>query len=127
MAATREDLFDGPTIVIPPKTVDHERKSDAHETALEIEIAKLHLQEQGSDESTPDESGSATPESGIDGEGKVQIPEKADRPELRTTDKYAFAFDIDGVLVRGGEPIPEAIQAMRVLNGDNEYGVKVYV
>ncbi|KAI1770613.1 HAD-superfamily hydrolase [Hypoxylon cercidicola] len=40
-------------------------------------------------------------------------------------DSFAFAFDIDGVLVRGGRPIPEAIKAMKVLNGDNEYGIKV--
>ncbi|KAI1455586.1 HAD-superfamily hydrolase [Annulohypoxylon moriforme] len=40
-------------------------------------------------------------------------------------DSFAFAFDIDGVLVRGGRPIPEAVQAMKVLNGDNEYGIKI--
>ncbi|CAK7275528.1 hypothetical protein SEPCBS57363_006738 [Sporothrix epigloea] len=42
-----------------------------------------------------------------------------------TADNFAFAFDIDGVLVRGGRPIPEAIEAMKVLNGENEYGVRV--
>lgn len=41
------------------------------------------------------------------------------------TDSFVFAFDIDGVLVRGGRAIPEAIQAMRVLNGENEYGIHV--
>lgn len=41
-------------------------------------------------------------------------------------DNFAFAFDIDGVLVRGGKPIPEAIEAMKVLNGENEFGIKVY-
>lgn len=40
-------------------------------------------------------------------------------------DSFAFAFDIDGVLVRGGRPIPEAVKAMKVLNGDNEYGIKM--
>ncbi|KAI1079815.1 HAD-superfamily hydrolase [Whalleya microplaca] len=40
-------------------------------------------------------------------------------------DSFAFAFDIDGVLVRGGRAIPEAIQAMKVLNGENEYGLKI--
>jgi ribonucleotide monophosphatase NagD (HAD superfamily) len=39
--------------------------------------------------------------------------------------KFAFAFDIDGVLLRGGKVIPEAIEAMKMLNGDNEYGIKV--
>lgn len=45
--------------------------------------------------------------------------------ESSVTDKYAFAFDIDGVLIRGGRPIPEAIEAMQVLNGKNAYGVKM--
>ncbi|KAH7148951.1 HAD-like domain-containing protein [Dactylonectria macrodidyma] len=40
-------------------------------------------------------------------------------------DQFVFAFDIDGVLVRGGRAIPEAIEAMKVLNGENEYGIKV--
>ncbi|KAK4240062.1 HAD-like domain-containing protein [Achaetomium macrosporum] len=40
-------------------------------------------------------------------------------------DNFAFAFDIDGVLIRGGRPIPEAIEAMRMLNGENEWGIKV--
>ncbi|KAB5571803.1 HAD-like domain-containing protein [Coniochaeta sp. 2T2.1] len=40
-------------------------------------------------------------------------------------DDFAFAFDIDGVLVRGGEAIPEAIEAMKVLNGENEYGIRI--
>jgi hypothetical protein len=38
-------------------------------------------------------------------------------------DSFVFAFDIDGVLVRGGKAIPEAIEAMKVLDGENEYGV----
>lgn len=40
-------------------------------------------------------------------------------------DNFSFAFDIDGVLIRGGQPIPEAIEAMKVLNGENEFGIKV--
>jgi hypothetical protein len=40
-------------------------------------------------------------------------------------DSFVFAFDIDGVLVRGGNPIPEAVEAMRVLDGENEYGMKM--
>lgn len=45
--------------------------------------------------------------------------------EELVADSFAFAFDIDGVLVRGGRPIPEALQAMKVLNGENQYGIKV--
>jgi HAD superfamily hydrolase (TIGR01456 family) len=40
-------------------------------------------------------------------------------------DDFAFAFDIDGVLIRGGNVIPEAVEAMKVLNGENEYGIRV--
>lgn len=38
---------------------------------------------------------------------------------------YAFAFDIDGVLLRGGTPIPAAIEAMAILNGKNERNLKI--
>lgn len=47
--------------------------------------------------------------------------------EPNVADNFAFAFDIDGVLIRGGRPIPEAIEAMKVLNGENEFGIQVYV
>ncbi|KAK8022275.1 CDP-alcohol phosphatidyltransferase class-I family protein [Apiospora rasikravindrae] len=40
-------------------------------------------------------------------------------------DSFAFAFDIDGVLIRGGRAIPEAVEAMKVLNGKNEFGIKI--
>ncbi|KAI9802971.1 MAG: hypothetical protein M1825_002204 [Sarcosagium campestre] len=45
-------------------------------------------------------------------------------PVTNITDRYAFAFDIDGVLIRGGEPIPQAVEALKVLNGQNDYGIK---
>ncbi|KAG1470748.1 hypothetical protein G6F56_002503 [Rhizopus delemar] len=32
---------------------------------------------------------------------------------------YAFAFDIDGVLIKGKSLIPEATRALKLLNGDN--------
>lgn len=44
---------------------------------------------------------------------------------MQVTGKYAFAFDIDGVLIKGGDPIPEAIHAMKMLNGQNNRGIKV--
>lgn len=45
--------------------------------------------------------------------------------ETTVTDQYAFAFDIDGVLIRGGRPIPEALEAIKMLNGENPWGIKV--
>lgn len=106
------DLYAGNVTVAPSGQLS--RPSDAHETALALERAKSHLAEGSPEslpESSPDTAGVATPEEGT----------------LKTTGAYAFAFDIDGVLIKGGEVIPEAIQAMKMLNGDNEYDIKVYV
>ena len=89
-----------PTMVVPPKHLM--APSNAHEIAAAMELARLQLEDASSPQSTP-----STP------------------PETTVTGKYAFAFDIDGVLIRGGRPIPEAIEAMRVLNGDNAYGIKM--
>lgn len=38
---------------------------------------------------------------------------------------YAFCFDIDGVILRGPDIIPEAIEAMKLLDGQNKYNIKV--
>ncbi|ORX63066.1 HAD-superfamily hydrolase [Hesseltinella vesiculosa] len=38
---------------------------------------------------------------------------------------YAFAFDIDGVLIKGKRTIPQANKALRLLNGDNPRQRKV--
>lgn len=75
--------------------------SDAHEVAAAMEMARLDLEESesASDPQTP--------------------------VETSVTDKFAFAFDIDGVLIRGGRPIPEAVEAMKVLNGKNQHGIKM--
>ncbi|KAF2269928.1 HAD-superfamily hydrolase [Lojkania enalia] len=97
--ATRESMSLGPTVVVPPKHLM--APSDASEVASAMETARHELES------------AATP-------GTPPTPQ-----ESTVTDKYAYAFDIDGVLIRGGRVIPEAIQAMKMLNGENEYGVKV--
>ncbi|KAF2654606.1 HAD-superfamily hydrolase [Lophiostoma macrostomum CBS 122681] len=97
--ATRETLSMGPTVVVPPKRLM--APSDASEVASAMEHARHELQ------------APATP-------GTPVTP-----PETSVTDKYAYAFDIDGVLIRGGKPIPEAIEAMKMLNGENEFGIKI--
>ena len=100
--ATQDSLsLRSPTLVVPPAHLM--APSDAHETAAAMELARHQLEDFSSPMSTP-----GTP------------PERT-----ITTDKYAFAFDIDGVLIRGGKPIPEAVQAMKVLNGQNAYGIKI--
>lgn len=96
--ATRENLALGPTVVVPPKHLM--APSSANEVASAFETARHEI-----DTAAP---------------GSPSTP-----PETLVTDKYAYAFDIDGVLIRGGKPIPEAIEAMKVLNGENEYGIKV--
>lgn len=80
-------------------------------SSMTVEMAKHRLAED-SEASTPITSTAATsPES----------------DQIATIEKYAFAFDIDGVLIRGGKVIPEAIEAMKLLNGQNKFNIKVYV
>ncbi len=86
--------------VVPPK--QSLPSKDAHETAATLGRAKHNLDDTSSGATTP-----ITP------------------AETTVTDSYAFAFDIDGVLIRGGKVIPEAVEAMKVLNGENEYGIEV--
>lgn len=93
----------GPKVVVPPNHMT--APSDAHETATALELAKHRLDELSSSESSG--SSPVTP------------------PVTSVTDSFAFAFDIDGVLIRGGKPIPEAVEAIKILNGQNEYGVKI--
>ncbi|KAJ4351383.1 uncharacterized protein N0V89_006723 [Didymosphaeria variabile] len=97
--ATRDSINMGPTVVVPPKHLM--APSDASEIATALEAARNQL------------DAPAPP-------GTPPTP-----PETTVTDKYAFAFDIDGVLIRGGRPIPEAVEAMKMLNGQNEHGIKV--
>lgn len=102
---------------------------------LEAELEQLSL----GDDSTPDLSDS---ESSPASPGSLASDSGAGTPALTNpgtpltapltplvdpdvAEDFAFAFDIDGVLIRGGNPIPEAIEAMKVLNGENQYGVKV--
>jgi hypothetical protein len=99
MAPTRENMATLPMVLLPSRD---DVPGNAHETAAAMNVAKQHIDTVG--------SGSSTPEA---------------PSETATADTYAFAFDIDGVLIRGGKPIPEAIQAMKMLNGQNEWGIKV--
>lgn len=90
----------GPTVVVPPSHLLN--PGEINEVAAAMEMARLELEDGGDVGDSP-----STP------------------PETTVTDKFAFAFDIDGVLIRGGRPIPEAVEAMKVLNGQNEWGIKV--
>ncbi|PYI10296.1 putative phosphatase [Aspergillus sclerotiicarbonarius CBS 121057] len=104
--ACRADLYGGPNVAIPPKHLMASTLS--HETAIEMDMAKQHLD---------DEVSSA--------EGSPRAASPVAEKPFTTADDFALAFDIDGVLIRGGEPIPEAGAALKYINGENPYGVKV--
>lgn len=81
--------------------------------------------------STPDSSLDGS-EASSPGDSPVGSPASALSPvtpsitvDAPVADSFAFAFDIDGVLIRGGRAIPEAVEAMKVLNGENEYGIQM--
>jgi hypothetical protein len=97
--AALQTLDQGPAVGIPPKRL----MANEHEIGASFDKARREVEEDVSSRSTSP----STP------------------PASVVTDKYAFAFDIDGVLIRGGKPIPEAVKAMKMLNGQNEYGVRV--
>lgn len=88
-----------PAVVVPPAQMD--KGTDASEIATAMELARQQLE-------------GLTTMTAHDGQTKTKI-----------TDEYAFAFDIDGVLIRGGEPIPQAVEAMKMLTGQNNHGIKV--
>lgn len=47
------------------------------------------------------------------------------KEKVAAAKNMSFVFDIDGVLAHGTEPIPEAKEALKILNGDNELGIKI--
>ena len=105
--ADRADLYGGPNVVIPPKYLM--ASSQDCDLITDIETDKSHSDEEAI--SSEEESSSVTTPLTI--------------PPMTVSDDFALAFDIDGVLIRGGQAIPEAIDAMKYINGENPYGVKV--
>jgi HAD superfamily hydrolase (TIGR01456 family) len=93
------DMDSGPTVVVPPASY---MASTIPET---MAMARAHADAIVDDDTSSDDESSASVKS--------------------TVPTYAFAFDIDGVLLKGGHVIPEAKEAMKVLNGDNPDGIKV--
>lgn len=97
----------------------------------EIETARSDLQRNllagESAAGTPSVSGESPPplSSAASGSPSSLSPVTPTAEDNQVADSFAFAFDIDGVLVRGGKAIPEAVEAMRLLNGDNEHGIKM--
>jgi len=115
MTATERDIEEGGLVVIVPERMIAQR-SQSHGFAASLETARSELAAIDLEEEATLSLTSSSPET----PGSPITP-----ADVLTTDSFAFAFDIDGVLVRGGRPIPEAVEAMKVLNGENEYGIKV--
>ncbi|KAJ6131675.1 phosphatase [Penicillium sp. IBT 18751x] len=100
----RADLYGGPHVVMPPS----------------------HLMASGPRNSpSPTMSNPSEEEVVSSGEESPQVDTPASTPPIVTSDDFALAFDIDGVFIKGGEPIPEALEAMKYINGENPYGIKV--
>jgi hypothetical protein len=95
---TTANLNSGPTVVVPPASY---MASTIPETLAK---ARAHADLVDDETSSDDESSASI---------KSVVP------------NYAFAFDIDGVLLKGGHVIPEAKEAMQYLNGNNPDGIKV--
>lgn len=119
-ATEKEVTAGGRVVVVPEKMLAQQAltgHNPEHGFAASMESAKEKLNklnlEENALESSPESSSPETPGS------------PASPGDIPSADTFAFAFDIDGVLIRGGRPIPEAVQAMKVLNGENEYGVKM--
>jgi hypothetical protein len=117
MTATEREIKEGgPVVVVPERMMLQRAQSHHGGFAASMETARNELAAIDLEEEALLSPASLSPET----PGSPITP--ADMP---TTDSFAYAFDIDGVLIRGGRPIPEAIEAMKVLNGENEYGMKV--
>jgi hypothetical protein len=101
----RADLYGGPNVVIPPSHL----MASLPRNLSSATMSNQHIQEEVV--SSEEESS--------------QVDTAASTPPIVTSDDFALAFDIDGVFVKGGEPIPEALEAMKYINGENPYGIKV--
>ncbi|RFU34202.1 hypothetical protein B7463_g2116, partial [Scytalidium lignicola] len=119
VGATSEEVESEDPVVVVPARLLHHRSHTYHggSFAASLETARKEL----TSINLEDETLSSSTESSVPGTPGSPVTPR----DVSTADTFAFAFDIDGVLVRGGKPIPEAIEAMKVLNGENEFGMKV--
>jgi hypothetical protein len=103
--AARADLYGGPNVGVPPKHL----MAFSHDFNIPA----------------PEMSKSSTDDEVSSEEESPQVATPMSTPPMVTSDDFALAFDIDGVLIRGGQPIPAAVDAMKYINGENPYGVRV--
>ncbi len=116
--ATKEEVSKrGPVVVVPPRFMTGQRdQSSSRGFAASLEQAREELATVNLEEDPFASPAIATPATPGTPATPTDVP-----PE----DSFAFAFDIDGVLIRGGNPIPEALEAMKILSGENEFGVRM--
>ncbi|KAF7715653.1 Uncharacterized protein PECH_001270 [Penicillium ucsense] len=106
MDAERADLYGGPSVSMPPKHL------------MASPLDKVPAMDVESDRSSSEDDVLSSEE-----EDALATP--MTMPQMTVSDDFALAFDIDGVLIKGGEVIPEAVEAIKYINGDNPYGVQV--
>lgn len=134
MTSTKDDVSDGGTdvVVVPHRYMLKRSHSFSSGFAASLgkarkEVGSMDIEDEAVAPTSPESPGSPEMFAGSPEESAPQTPITPITPldGLPSADTFAFAFDIDGVLVRGGQAIPEAIEAMKMLNGENKYGVKV--
>jgi hypothetical protein len=117
MAATKEEVSTrGPVVAIPPRFMTGQRaQSSSRGFAASLEQAREELKP-----STLKENRLLLLLLLLQQHAAHRLPQQTFHRRL-----VCVAFDIGGVLIRGGNPISEAIEAMKVLNGENELGVRI--
>ncbi|KAK6526284.1 hypothetical protein TWF694_004885 [Orbilia ellipsospora] len=108
--ATKESLFaDTPTVIVPDTESPVGCSPSSATIAETIALARGHLDHPNAQEPLDDFEDDISDDSQL----SSIVPD------------YVFGFDLDGVFLRGGHVIPEAKEALRILNGDNDEGIKV--
>lgn len=134
MTSTRDDISNGGTdvVVMPHRYMMKRSHSFSSGFAASLgkarkEVGSMEIEDEPVLPISPESPGSPEMFAASLDESAPTTPITPITPldGLPSADTFAFAFDIDGVLVRGGKAIPEAIEAMKMLNGENKYGVKV--
>jgi hypothetical protein len=119
MTATESEVQAGGPVIVVPERLFHRRANTHHGSfgsfASAMETARNELAYMNLEDSSPSPSESSPDTLGT----------PVTTPDIPSADSFAFAFDIDGVLIRGGRPIPETIEAMKLLKGENEWGMRV--
>lgn len=112
------------TLTAPTERRSH-RASSSASFIHEMSVARQELDALTMN-SSPEPSLPASAGSSLEGSpASALAPTTPTGAAMPVADGFAYAFDIDGVLIRGGRAIPEAVEAMKYLNGENEFGITI--